>query len=643
MRESNLEMDSIHVIGGSVEPITFAAAELRKYLRLVSGTDIQLSETSQYRADLPGIWVGLHQDFPWAPGLEYDEREDAVRIDVSHGSGIIAGSNKGSVLIAVYRYLQELGCRWVRPGTSGEFVPRVDYKIRPVKVDEKANCRFRGICLEGAVSFDNVFDMIDWLPKVGFNGYFIQFREAYVFFERWYHHLRHPTKQTSGKIHPKTTLSFVESLAAEIKKRGLVYHAVGHGWTSTALGVPSLSWDKVESEAAPEIAPYLAEVNGIRGWWRGVPIDTELCYSNSNARARMIDEIVKYAMDHPEVDMLHVWLSDGHNNQCECPNCVLQSPSDWYIALLNELDDALTVNGLTTRIAFLLYQELLWPPNRETLYNAERFVLMLAPITRTYRKSFAESGELPPLPPFVRNQIGFPLTIEDNLSYLKAWQAMFGGEGFDFDYHFMWAHQKDPGQVAISRMLYADIRHLREIGLHGYVSCQVQRAFFPNGLGVTVMGRALWDSTLSFEEIAADYFRSAYGDAGGQCLNYLTELSKLFDLLHLDAPFSTSEVGRNPGLFERIGSTLRNFKPVIEQNLSSPDACRSVSWMHLKVHQELWLEMTDALGLLYNSETEEARARWTTLKNRLWEKEEQVQEVLDVFNFVYVYDGIFGG
>ncbi len=55
----------------------------------------------------------------------------------------------------------------------------------------------------------------------------------------------------------------------------------------------------------------------------------------------MTDAVVAYAQQHPEVDLLHFWLADGANNQCECEQCAPTRPSDFYIMMLNDIDRAL--------------------------------------------------------------------------------------------------------------------------------------------------------------------------------------------------------------------------------------------------------------------------------------------------------------
>ena len=96
-----------------------------------------------------GFRLGLMSDF----GLDVSEADDIVLDDIIHidtdeNGGIIAGSNPRSVLLAVYRYLQENGCRWLFPGIDGEFIPIRD--IEPIKYHKMADCRFRGQCNEGA-------------------------------------------------------------------------------------------------------------------------------------------------------------------------------------------------------------------------------------------------------------------------------------------------------------------------------------------------------------------------------------------------------------------------------------------------------------------------------------------------------------
>ena len=156
--------------------------------------------------------------------------------------------------------------------------------------------------------------------------------------------------------------AYTQQLIEEIKKRGLALQMVGHGWTCECLGVPGLGWIRAEQELPPEKRELLALVNGKREWWGGIPINTELCMSNPRAFKLLVDYIVKYAKEHPEVDILHIWMSDGSNNRCECDGCRQKLPSDWYVDLLNALDAELEKEGLPTKLVFLIYVDLFVGP-----------------------------------------------------------------------------------------------------------------------------------------------------------------------------------------------------------------------------------------------------------------------------------------
>ena len=98
---------------------------------------------------------------------EDTELDDILYIDMETDGGIIAGDNPRSVLLAVYEYLRQNGCRWLFPGIDGEFIPMQD--IKPVKYRHKPSCRYRGQCNEGAEAQPLMMEAIDFTPKNGMN------------------------------------------------------------------------------------------------------------------------------------------------------------------------------------------------------------------------------------------------------------------------------------------------------------------------------------------------------------------------------------------------------------------------------------------------------------------------------------------
>ncbi|EJX10136.1 hypothetical protein EVA_01751, partial [gut metagenome] len=515
------------------EPVVqFAARELVRYLQMTNTDCFIESSITQSNSTSPKVvcCVGLISNLVEnvALSLENPDLDDGIYIDATNNRILIAGTNPRSALIAVYRFLYELGFRWLRPGTEGVYLPkRICLEGLVLHLQETASYRHRGVCIEGASSVENLMDMIDWLPKIGCNSYFLQFEDATVFLNRWYAHVNNPYLASETKT-PQQTKEMTDILISEIKKRGLLLHAMGHGWTTKCMGLQDSGWEKSSSDQA--INWMLAQVKGTRGLYGGIPTNTNLCYSSPRVQDRFAQVVVDYIVHHPDVDYLHVWLADLYNNQCECDQCRTLPPTDWYVRILNRIDRELQARGISTRIVVLAYQELLWPPETERLLNPDRFVLMFAPISRSFEKSCCQMERIPDIPPYQRNQITLPERLEENVAFLQQWKKRFSGDSFDYDYHLGRAHYGDPGYEKIASVLAQDIRYLKELGLNGLILCQEQRISFPTALPNYVGGLLLWNSALDYEAIARDYYIHCFGDSWYGCRRYLEAVSDAFNM-----------------------------------------------------------------------------------------------------------------
>ena len=634
-------MPDLRIVRLSSHPaVRFAASELKRYLMAGTNCTAQLQSRKRYRPAPGALWLGEASSLP-APGLTADPARDAFAIQVSEEGGFIAGANPRSVLIGVYRYLEALGFCWLRPGRDGEIVPTLPSPFRTVALSERTSYGHRGVCIEGAVSYENVRDMVDWLPKLGFNAYFIQFREAYNFFQRWYEHTGNP--RLPGRTFTTVRAAdMTRHLRAEIKKRGLDLHMVGHGWTCEPFGIPGPGWFQHQGPIPEEARPFLAEIDGKRELWDGIALSTNLCYGNPETRRIAVQAIVDYTRANTDVDILHFWLADGTNNHCECPLCVDHRPADLYVRMLNELDAALTAAGLDTRIVFLVYVDLLWPPVVEKIANPERFLLMFAPITRSYSTAFATgAGSDAPIPPFERNHLEFPRDPGVNIAFLRSWQESFSGDGFDFDYHLMWDHYKDPGQMASARVLHEDIQRLRDIGLNGLISCQVQRVFFPSALAMTVMGRTLWNRDLPFEAIADDHLRAAYGDRGPTVKAFLTRMSELFAPPVLRGEGDEADRAEATAGLEHIAAEVEAMHGSVAVGMRHPTPAVARSWAYLEQFLDLCILLADALRARYAGAPDaedKAGALFTWARQR----ERDLQPVMDLFELQTTMGPILG-
>lgn len=616
-------------------PVVLAAAELGEYLGRMTGENTTVVPRDSYDPDDDALWVGTDAGLPVeTPTVEDPEWDDGITVETEGTTGVVAGTNPRAALLGTYRYLRALGCRWVRPGPDGEIVPE-RRELPPLSVSETPDHRYRGISVGGGADEGRLRALIEWAPRVGYNAAMIEFSEGELFEKGRDRRRDHPTVPDEP-LSEKRALELHEAAVDAIERRGLSYHAVGHNWTAAVLGMADSPREDDDDAVPDERREYLAEVDGERSLFRQGPVDTELCYSRTAVRERFADAVVEYAADHREVDVLHVWLSDGNNNHCECADCRGTRPADYYVEMLNRIDGRLTDRDIDTRVAFLAYTDLLWPPVEKQIENEDRFALMFAPIDRSYDADWSVADP-DGIPDYERNDLSFPRDLSENVAFLAAWREVFGGDGFVFDYHYWRAQFRDPGGIGLAGTAAADARALCDIGLDGSVSCNLRRAFFPHGLGMVGTAEALYDRDRAFDETVTAYADAAYGTDGDAAMEYLRELSESVEERWL------REGTRGPAVadaFASVRKTVAVFEGTIECNRERTAGTRARSWDLLAEHAEIQTTLAAALEARARGEDDAARERWAALTDRLAERTE-LTPVLDVYLFESTFRELF--
>ncbi len=554
--------------------------------------------------------------------------DDAIEISVKDGKGYIAGSNERSVLIGVYRYLNELGIKFIRPGKNGTYIPS-DRNAIDVVLHEAADKRHRTICIEGGVSLENVAELVDWLPKVGFNGYYIQFNDAFIFFDRWYSHRGNPyLKPESFTV--ERSLEYVDIIIKEAKKRGLMIQRMGHGWTCEPFGIPNHGWDPVKPEEIPEsYVDICAFVNGERKVWLNSPIATQLCYSNPYVRKTMVDGVINYMLDHKDTDIVHFWLGDYPNNSCECPSCIDVNLADFHVMMVNEITDRMKELGLKNKIVLLIYYNTANPPAVERIKSPENTILMFAPISRTFGAAFPDEFKIKSVPKYKVNSFSLPRSVDENLAYLHAWEQCYEGDIVDFDYHLMWDHILDAGGECIARVLSEDAKNLEKLGMNGFISCQLNRNTFPTSIAMTTLARTLWNKDTDFEELKKELYSASFGEESADMLcEYFATLSKAFDIGSLRSQVETNQEVMKADMKAAIDA-MENIKPVIKSHLDVDNATRRESWEILGIHTDIYQALGKGILLMLEGDKEGGESLREQSIDIAWRNEGKIQGVLD--------------
>jgi len=624
----------IHIVKPN-HVLVFAAEELKKYLRMMmpSCEDIEICFGSN---EADGFQLGLLEEFGLPCEAEDAVLDDVVHIDTTENGGILAGSNPRSVLFAVYRFLRLNGCRFLYPGVDGEYIPVRD--IVATKYHKKADHRFRGHCNEGAESQTCMLETIDFYAKQELNVYMMEFDIPFYYYNSYYMHQHNENNRIPEPVSHEQVLQWKRQCEAEIAKRGLQFHDMGHGWTADPFGISSTDgWTTNDVALTDEQISYLAEINGVRELNNGVALNTNVCMSNPKVRTIMAQSIADYAKKHSNVDYLHVWLADGTRNHCECEECKKAPPSDFYLMIMNEIDEILTERGLSTRIVFIAYVDTMFPPEYVTIKNPKRFSLLYAPITRSYCSSFQEGTVLPPAQKYVRNKWKRPTSAEENIALLKEWQKNWKGCAFSYEYHF-WRHQyKDPSGLYIARRIYEDIRSLKHIGLDGFVEDGSQRSFFPNGFAAYIYAETLMNREVVFEEVLEDYYSHIYGDDWKQVFDYIQNVSNAFDFTYMSGELSADMTiskfynpSRAPEL-EKVKEYAKQCRELVQTHLSMPNRPQTVSWRLLEKHTEFCEGFAEAMIEKCQGRDEAAYQKAQMLFDNIGKYEVEIERYYDQY------------
>ena len=243
------------------ETMRYAVDELIKYVRLITNCEIMpeaettpvLSKNAPENTVVLGLLGELELD---TSDLDDDFVDDIIDIDIKNGSGYIAGSNERSVLMGVYKYCTSAGCRFIRPGENGEYIPYCDLSNHSYKYRKKADYPFRGECCEGAISYEHMRDTVYWLPKVGMNVYMIEGIVPYTYMHKWYAQIGNRALHPKAYVtDPQMLEDYIAKLEMDIKKTGLQFHAMGHGWMFEKMGIH----DRTPAEEAKAIANLTEE------------------------------------------------------------------------------------------------------------------------------------------------------------------------------------------------------------------------------------------------------------------------------------------------------------------------------------------------------------------------------------------------
>lgn len=575
------------------EPVDFAASELKKYLRMMMPNCGEIDIAYDPSAT-DGFRLGLLEEFGLSNEAEDPDLDDIVHIDTDECGGILAGSNPRSVLFAVYRFLKCNGCRFLFPGTDGEYIPRKN--VAPTKYHKKADHRIRSHTTEGDPSLEQALLYIDYQTKNEMNAYGLS--QIYIYHSRYYAHRYNEHNRPPEPVSRELVEQWQVLCEAELVKRGAIMSMAGHSWATQSIGFDPKDnplYVRGEKEVPAELLPRLAMMNGVRGLNKNNPHFTNLCWSQPENRSSYAKFIAQKVRENLQFATIGISMADTSHNHCECEACQPYRPSDFMVMIVNEVDEILTKEGIKTKLVFSDYIDNAFPPTKMRVKNPGRFIFQHAAITRNYTESLTADSVIPEPKPYVRNQWEVPRSVEECMAYYLAWRKNFPCTGVSYEYHF-WVHQyRDPGMLAFSRRIYEDNMALKHFNMDGCKEDGSNKSFFPNGFADHIFCATMWDRELSYEAELEDYFSHIYGPDWKQVKTYLENISAAFDHAYMcgersaDAAKGELYNPEHAKDLEKVRQYAADIRQLVDTHLAMPTRPQTVCWRLLRRHAQ-WCE-----------------------------------------------------
>jgi len=482
---------SLSILTGKKATIVekFAASELQKYLKKITGVDVPIVEQDESGTS-PVILLGQPKTNPavqsFAGSILKDLPEDSLLIKTANDKLILTGKGEQGVLYSVYTFLEKyVGCRWYAPGEEGELIPQLkSLELEDIENIESPAFPYRGM-MAHRDNPEEIVTWIDWMAKQKMN-YFL------IWLSNW------------QKVK--------EGIMDEVRKRGIELE-IGHHSFFCWLPPGDYFADHPEyfclKDGKRRICPEGAESTAQANWYQPCTTNPEV--------ARIITENIKaFIKDNPEVKIIDLWPNDIPE-WCECEKCVafdtqgndeelLHKPiiTRRYISFCNTVAEAIAKEFPDKRLSVIAYHTAVIPA--DDMVPAPNIDICFAPYDECYAHFLGEKD-------CKRNSF-----FAENL---QKWVQQ-SSRVYLYGYYLKstWGQLPFP----INGRIVEDMRYFKEIGMMGANTQAELITWKTQGLIYYTYAKALWDSDVTLDEILDEYCAGFYKDSASMMKKYFRRL-----------------------------------------------------------------------------------------------------------------------
>ncbi|MHB9109550.1 MAG: DUF4838 domain-containing protein [Armatimonadota bacterium] len=454
------------VLADPAPPARFAAEELQRYLREMSGAELPITD----RATGPAIVLTTDKDLP---------NEDAHTLRMEGDRLSLTGGSPRAVLYAAYLLLERLGCGFCIPGI--ETIPEQrTLTVPPLDLTEVPAFPVRSQVdfpfTEAPLAWN--LALIDWLAKNRFN---------------WYH----PAPNAFGE--PAAWFERKDVLLEALARRGLHLQIGGH---TLHTWLPPARYADVHPE-------WFALLKRGRRWERVPPL---VCVSNQEMHREVAANICAFLDRNPEVEAVDCWEADI-GEFCQCPGCLDGIPRSAdeetrrsayivaYIGLINDVARVLAARHPGVKVAATIFCAGGLTAPQRCPEVADNVIITPCHIMRDSYLPLQDS-------PANLRLLAMDVSWRGKAKHVQI-----------YEYYNAWTNS---GIYPIVNVMAEDLQLLRRLG---FTRVETDQAGW-NPLNLYAAARLLWNPELSWEAIIADFCRRHYGDAAEAMTRYWLDLER---------------------------------------------------------------------------------------------------------------------
>jgi hypothetical protein len=459
---------------------SLAADELARYLKLISGAQLQIRTADTAAPHSIAVRVEPPPKADSKRPSDAIRRADgySIRTD-AEGRITIAGGGERGLLHGAYALLTHLGCRFLAPqfdhyNGASEFIPHRETLTLPadLSLQSQPTLAYRKLYVEEGLSHDEATlrRMIAWMPKAGYNVLVI------------------PTDyQNHGRVKWD---NWRAALAPELQRRGLVIEVGGHGYPNfLSAGMPDpAAPGKTLFDTHPDW--FATDSAGQRRREPNWVFNT----ANPDAVHFMVARLVDYVRQRPEIQIFDLWPPDGERWDESAAGTKQGTPTDRMVLLTNLVRAELAKVRPDVRVECIAYARYTTPPAAQRLDPS--VLLDFCPINQSFEYSLAD------------------VASARNAAYaadLAGWRRAFDGDVSLYSYYRKYAWNSLP--VLLPHYLASELRHFATVPLQGVSTYSEPADWYTYELNHYALTKLAWDPSLDVDVLVKDFCVARYGPA----------------------------------------------------------------------------------------------------------------------------------